>query len=238
MRSISDLASLGDIDIRSNVVIYGEVEIDDFTTIFDGSVIGREPMAAGIISHKPNAIGKTRIGKRCVIGANAIIYQGAVIGDDCLVGDGTTIRENTTIGNNTVVGSNVTIQNGAVIGDRVKIVDLSHITFDCTIGDDSFISVGVYTMNDNSMARGGEVIGPKIGKRVRIGGGALLLPGIIVGDDAIIGAGSVVTKDVPEGGKVMGIPAKTKAEMVSYNYEHFYEFEGWPERASQKWPPE
>jgi acetyltransferase-like isoleucine patch superfamily enzyme len=137
-----------------------------------------------------------------------VIYAGVDLAGENLLGDGVKIRENTTVGRQTIIGSNCTVQNGAVIGDRVRIVDLSHITFDCEIGDDSFISVGVYTMNDNSMSRGGEVVGPKIGKRTRVGGGAMFLPGVKVGDDAIVGAGAVVTHDVPNGGKVMGVPAR------------------------------
>jgi len=185
------------------------VTIPASTTVFPGAIIGRVPMAAGVIARKPEEPRETKIGERCVIGANAVIYAGVHLGDDCLIGDGTIIRENTTIGDSTVVGSNCTVQNGATIGNRVKIVDLTHITYDCVIGDEAFISVGVYTMNDNSMQRGGEVVGPKIGARARVGGGALLLPGVLIGEDAVVGAGAVVTHNVPDGEKVMGVPART-----------------------------
>lgn len=186
------------------------VEIPASTTVYPGAVVGRTPMAAGVIARQPMVPRETVIGEGCVIGANAVIYAGVHMGDNVLIGDGTTIRENTTIGSDTVIGSNCTVQNGAIIGSRVKIVDLSHITFDTVIGDEAFLSVGVYTMNDNSMQRGGQVVGPKIGRRSRIGGGALLLPGVRVGEDAIVGAGAVVTKDVPPGDVVMGIPARAR----------------------------
>lgn len=216
------------------------VEIPESTVVYPGAVIGRVPRAAGVISHAPEVQRETKIGERCVIGCNAVIYAGAQIGDDVLIGDGTTIRENTVVGNGTVIGSNCTVQNGARIGERVKIVDLSHITFDCVIGDESFISVGVYTMNDNSMQRGGEVVGPKVGKRVRIGGGAMLLPGVRIGDDAVVAAGAVVTKDVRPGDQVMGIPAKTRQQLPVHNVDReFIEYpEGWPPRPYEEWPPE
>ena len=188
--------------------LFEPVSIPDSTRVFPGAVIGRVPMAAGVIARQPEKPRETKIGERCVIGANAVIYAGVHIGNDVLIGDGTCIRENTDIGDGTVVGSNCTVQNGAKIGKRVKIVDLSHITYDCVIGDEAFISVGVHTMNDNSMQRGGEVIGPKIGARARVGGGALLLPGVRVGEDAVVGAGAVVTHDVEPGTRVMGIPAR------------------------------
>ena len=184
------------------------MSIHPSVVLHTGAVIGRIPRGAGVISNPPKVERETIIGPGCVIGANAVIYAGVQLGSNVLIGDGTIIRENTVVGDDTVIGSNCTVQNGATIGSRVKIVDLSHITYDCTIGDEAFISVGVYTMNDNSMQRGGEVVGPKIGKRARIGGGAMLLPGVRIGDDAIVAAGSVVTKDVPPGAKVMGLPAK------------------------------
>lgn len=215
------------------------VQIPDSTTVYPGAIIGRMPMAAGVIARQPEEPRETIIGERCVIGANAVIYAGVHLGDDCLIGDGTIIRENTTIGYSTVIGSNCTVQNGAIIGNKVKIVDFSHITFDCVIGDEAFISVGVYTMNDNSMQRGGEVIGPKIGARARIGGGALLLPGVRIGEDSVVGAGSVVTHDVRPTACVMGVPAKTKEQAVTSKIDdEFLVFEEWPPRPYPEWPPE
>jgi len=212
------------------------VAIPASTTVYPGAIIGRVPMAAGVIARKPQVLRETKIGERCVIGCNAVIYAGVQMGDDCLIGDGTIIRENTTIGQSTVIGSNCTVQNGAVIGNRVKIVDLSHITFDCVIGDEAFISVGVYTMNDNSMQRGGEVVGPKIGARARIGGGALLLPGVNVGADSIVGAGSVVTHDVAPGATVMGVPARLPIIRSYPAPDLFGEFFEMPAR--REWPTE
>jgi acetyltransferase-like isoleucine patch superfamily enzyme len=234
-------SSIGvDCTIYPYVVIEDNVRIADRVTLFHGAILGKPPKVAGVIARKPEVeFPTTTIGLGTVIGAHAVIYAGAQIGANCLIGDGVTVRENTIIGDESVVGSNSTIQNGARIGKRVKIVDLSHITFDCVIGDESFISVGVYTMNDNSMQRGGEVIGPKIGERARVGGGALLLPGVHIGDDAVVGAGSVVTHDVAPEARVMGVPAKTRAQEVSKPFdESFYEFPGgWPSRPYSEWPP-
>lgn len=220
------------------VTVSEDAVIEEGVSIYPGAVIGRPPQGAGIIARNPEALHPTYIGHGSVIGSNTVIYQGVTLEGNNLIGDGACIRENTLVGEGTIIGSNVTIQNGAKIGDRVRIVDLSHITFDCEIGDDSFISVGVYTMNDNSMGQGGEVVGPKIGRRVRIGGGAMLLPGVVIGDDAVVGAGAVVTHDVAPGSKVMGIPAKTKVQRVAnVEVESFIEFDEWPERPYKDWPP-
>jgi UDP-3-O-[3-hydroxymyristoyl] glucosamine N-acyltransferase len=234
---IDPQATIGqDCEIGAYVVIEGPVLIGRNTTIFAGAYIGKPPRAAGVVANQPVAMRTTHIGAGSVIGSHAVIYAGARLEGRNLVGDGTAIREDTDVGEDTVIGSNCTVQNGARIGRRVKIVDLSHITFDCVIGDECFISVGVYTMNDNSMQRGGEVIGPKIGRRVRIGGGAMLLPGVEIGDDAVIAAGAVVTKNVSSEETVMGIPAKTKVQRLTPIPEHDWPtFERWP---YEKWPPQ
>lgn len=222
------------------VVVEKGVWVGDDVTVFPGAYLGKQPKVAGVIAREPHVHNLiTKIGAGSVIGTNAVIYAGVSIGRSVLIGDGVTVREDTEIGDESVVGSNSTIQNGAKIGKRVKIVDLSHITFDCEIGDESFISVGVYTMNDDSMQRGGEVVGPKIGKRARVGGGALLLPGRRIGDDALIGAGSVVTHDVPPGGRVMGVPARAPVPrpVAPDLFGEFFE-EGMPEPPSASWPLE
>jgi acetyltransferase-like isoleucine patch superfamily enzyme len=90
-----------------------------------------------------------------------------------------------------------------------------------------FWSVGVLSMNDNGFGSGGELRPPHVAQGASIGGGAVLLPGVHVGEDAIIGAGSVVTKDVASSTKVMGVPAREKRESdrevsESYYFGSFY----------------
>lgn len=229
-----------DCHIHPHVVIESGVEIGDHVTVFPGAYLGKQPRIAGVIARTPEVQNEaTRIGDGSVIGTHAVIYAGVQIGSSVLIGDGVTVREDSEIGDQTVVGSNSTIQNGAVIGKRVKIVDLSHITFDCVIGDEAFISVGVYTMNDNSMQRGGEVIGPKIGSRARVGGGALLLPGVEIGEDAVIGAGAVVTHHVAPNARVMGVPAKERMARTETDEEIWGSYyDSGVDRPYPVWPPE
>jgi len=129
-----------------------------------------------------------------------------------LIGDGASIREKCRIGSRCIISRYVTINYNTRIGDRTKIMDLTHITGNCTIGNDVFISLTVGMTNDNVPGAGvydeARIKGPIICDDVFIGAGATLLPGIKIGEKAVIGAGAVVTKDVDAGKVVMGVPAK------------------------------
>lgn len=202
-----------DVTIHPLVVIAEGVTVEDGVIIFPGAYIGKRPtVPAGIIRQRPKGEqAPTVIGSGSVIGANAVIYAGNRIGANVLIGDGVTLRENGRVGEMCVIGNNSTLQNDVRIGNRVRIVDLSHITAHVEIGDDVFWSVGVLSMNDNAMGPGGELQPPSVGAQAKIGGAAILLPGVKVGADATVAAGSVVTRDVEPGQLVMGVPAKPRA---------------------------
>lgn len=192
-------------EIGAYAVIGDHVAIDERVTVYPHAVIGRPPQSAGIVPPKEFIVG-VQIAAGSVIGAHAVIYQGVVIHYNVLIGDGAKIRENTTIGVDCVIGSNSTLQNDVVLGDRVRVVDLSHITAGVRVGDDVFWSVGVLSMNDNRNGQG--LAAPQIGAKAFIGGGSILLPGVDIGEEAVVAAGSIVTKDVKTGSRVQGVAAK------------------------------
>lgn len=129
-----------------------------------------------------------------------MIYPNTVIGKGC------------EIGNDCIVSRNVSVNYNTYIGNNTKIMDNSHITGNMKIGSCVFISVQVATTNDNTMGRSGydekHVKCPVIGNYVTVGAAANILPGVNIGENAVVGAGSVVTKDVPENKVVMGVPAR------------------------------
>lgn len=153
-----------------------------------------------------------------VIGANSILcpgvvlYAGSRIGHNNLLGDFCSIREECTIGNNCIISRNVSVNYNTVIGNDTKIMDNSHITGNMKIGNHVFISVLVATTNDNTMGRQeyaeDHVQGAVIGDYVTIGAAANILPGVNIGENAIIGASALVTKDVPGNKVAMGVPAR------------------------------
>ena len=106
----------------------------------------------------------------------------------------------------------VTINYNATVGDRTRILDFSHITGNCTIGNEVFISTMIATTNDNALGAKGyseeQMKGPIIEDGAMIAANVTMLPGVRIGERAIVGAGSVVTKDVAPGSTVMGVPAR------------------------------
>ncbi len=175
------------------------------------SVFGRQPYPTAANRRAVSQlVGSGRIGSGSVVGCLCVIYAGVFIGRDVCVGDHAVIREDVRIGDRCVIGAKVDIQYGATIGDDVRLLNEVQIAGGTVIGNGSFLGPGVQTANDPFVAhfsldeykdRG--QIGPQIGKNVFVGVGAILLPGIRIGDGALIGAGAVVTKDVPSGAKIL-----------------------------------
>lgn len=198
--------------VHPNVIIESGVEIGANVEIFPGAYLGKEPKGAGATARTPVFERKISIGKNCSIGPNAVIFYNVEIGENCLLGDGASIREKCTIGSFCILSRYVTVNYNTHIGDRVKIMDLTHITGNAIIEDDVFISTMVGTTNDNLIGADGydeeRIIGPRIRRGAMIGVGACILPSTEIGEESIVGAGSVVTKNVAPRQVVMGIPAR------------------------------
>jgi len=129
------------------------------------------------------------------------------IGDGSRVGSMTLIHEGASIGSGTTIGSHCNICK-CTIGDRVSIQTACHITRGVVVEDDVFIGPGVITLNDK--LTGGDMVYPRICRGAKIGGGSVILPGVTIGENVVVGAGSVVTRDIPAGQTVVGNPARAR----------------------------
>jgi len=209
---ILDDVQIGDnVYIGHNAVIHEGTRIGNGTFIDDGSILGRMPRSGALSRSKASKeLPPLEIGNNCVISAHVILYKGTKIGDEVMIGDFVSIREHNIIGDKTIIGRLISMEPRTVIGQRVRTAAVTHLTSDMIIEDDAFIGSHISTTNDNQMGRGIARVykGPHIKRGARVGSNATLLPGVVIGEEAVVAAGAVVTRDVPDRKIVMGVPAK------------------------------
>ena len=167
------------------------------------------------------------IGRNATIRPFTTIYAGNTIGDDFQTGQGASIRENNVIGNNVSVGTNAVLEFDNKIGNNVRIHSLAFLEM-VTVEDDVFIGPNVvFTDDPHPMGcpKYKECLGGATVKRLaRIGANCTILPGVTIGENTLIGAGSVVTKDIPDGVVAAGSPARViKSVDELACYPEFYE---------------
>lgn len=160
--------------------------------------------------------GEVVIGDNCKLRSGTIIYQSVRIGDHFETGHHVVIREDVRIGSGVSIWTNTVVDYSCVIGDRVKIHSNGYVAQYTVIEDDVFIAPGVIFANDKYPVSS-SLEGPHIKKGARIGVNVTILPGIVIGEEALVGAGSVVTKNVPARAVVIGNPAHAAGTVDAIN---------------------
>lgn len=182
-----------------------------------GAVIGRQPRLARTSTVKASALPPLEVGDDSIIGAYAVVSAGTKLGKNVMVADMAGVRERCELGDNVVVGRGATVENDTTIGARTKIQTGAYVTAYMTIEEDVFIAPMVTTTNDNYMGRTekrfAEKRGAIIRRGARVGGNAVLLPGVVIDSETFVAAGSVVTRDTKPGTVMMGVPAKERREV-------------------------
>jgi UDP-2-acetamido-3-amino-2,3-dideoxy-glucuronate N-acetyltransferase len=202
---------LNDRSVGANVVIYPGVELGIGCTIQDGAVIGK-PLVLGPHSRVDTpSTGSTVLEDGCSIGCYAVVVAGARIGRNAVVGDHTFIRENASLGAEAILGAGSQVGSGVPIGARSRLMNVVLVGRGSVVEEDVFVGPAVVMTNDPTMGRRGEgqnLEGVLLRRGCRIGAGAIFLPGVEVGEEAIVAAGSLVTRDVAPRTLVMGSPAR------------------------------
>jgi acetyltransferase-like isoleucine patch superfamily enzyme len=209
---LSPTAAVGEgVTFGAHVVVHDGVVIGDGCTIGDSAVLGKTPSLGRRSTAARGALDPLVLEAGVIIGAQAIVFAGTQIGAGAIVGDQAFVRERTTIGPDTVIGRATGVDNDVRIGARVRIQSQGYVTAFSLIEDDVFFGPCAMTTNDATAARhpkGEPLQGATLRRACRIGGGAVLLPGVEVGEEAFVAAGAVVTSDVAPRKVVMGVPAR------------------------------
>ena len=188
-----------------NIKIYKNVKLGKNVTIEEFCVIGKPP------KNKKNGELKTVIGDNSVIRSHAVIYSGNSIGDNFQCGHHIVMREENRIGNNVSIGSGTDIEHHVTIEDNVRLHSNVFVPEYTILKKDSWIGPNVVFTNaryPNSRSAKENLRGALVKSKAKIGANCTILPGITIGENSLIGAGSVVARDIDDGKIAAGNPAR------------------------------
>ena len=202
--------------IGSGAVLHPGTRVGDRCVIEACAVLGKEPRLRSGSSAAGAALTPPVLGRGVSVCCGAVVYAGADIADGAIIGDHAQVRERVSIGEETVVGRGSTVDFGAAVGSHVLIQTNVYVTGESIVEDEVFLGPGVLTTNDDTMGRhrrGEALLGPVFRRACRVGGGVTLVPGVVVGEEAFVAAGALVTRDVGRRQVVMGVPARVVREV-------------------------
>ena len=198
--------------IADTAIVYPGTQLGEGVQIHDYAVVGKQPALSPRSTAAREELPPLQIGPGTIVSTGAIVFAGTRVGARVIVGDQACVRERCEVGDDAVIGRGALVENDTSIGSLTKIQANAYITAYSTLEEEVFIAPCVITTNDNFMGRTERRHalrrGPTIRRGARVGGGAVLLPGIEIGEEAFVGAGAVVLRDVPARAVVVGNPAR------------------------------
>jgi acetyltransferase-like isoleucine patch superfamily enzyme len=199
-------------EIAATAIVYPGTVVGEGCRILDYAVVGKQPALSPRSTARQEELPPPELGPGTIVSTGAVVFAGSRVGARVIVGDQACIRERCELGDDVVVGRGSLVENDTTVGARTKIQAMAYITAYMTVEEDVFIAPCVQTSNDNFMGRTERRHelrrGPTIRRGARIGVGAVLCPAVEIGEEAFVGAGTVVVKDVPPRVVVVGNPAR------------------------------
>src|SRR6478752_5732496 len=205
-------------EIHPSAIVHPGTVLGEGVRVLENAVVGKQPSLGASSTAKRDPLPATVVGDGTIISTGAIVFAGSRIGARCIVGDQSCIRERVELADDCILGRGSLIENDTTVGAGTRIQAEAYITAYSTLEEDVFIAPCVVTTNDNYMGRTerrkAEMRGPTIRRSARVGGGAIICPGVEIGEEAFVGAGAVVTKDVPPRMLVVGNPARVLRDVT------------------------
>ena len=199
-------------EIHHTAIVYPGTVLGEGVQVLEYAVVGKQPTLSPRSTAKREELPPAEIGDGTIVSTGAVVFAGAKVGARVILGDQSCVRERVVVGDDVVIGRGSLVENDTTIGAMTRIQAEAYITAYSTLEEHVFIAPCVVTTNDNFMGRTERrhelVKGPTIRRGARVGGGAVLLPGVEIGAEAFVGAGAVVTKDVEPRMLVVGNPAR------------------------------
>lgn len=198
--------------VAATAVVFPGTGLGRGVVIEDHAVVGKQPTLGRSSTALREPLPSLVVGDGCSILAGSVVFAGSALGESVIVGDQACVRERVVVGAHTVIGRGALVENDVSIGARCRIQANVYLTAYTTVEDDVFVAPCVVTANDDFMGRTERRHalrrGPRIRRAARIGAGAVLLPGVEIGEEAFVGAGAIVTHNVPARTVVVGNPAR------------------------------
>ncbi|MFD6160066.1 hypothetical protein ACFWF7_29925 [Nocardia sp. NPDC060256] len=201
--------------IGAFAIVHGGSTLAEHARVEEHAVVGKPELGYAVGRTYSGAGDCTVIGVGSVIRSGAVVYADVRVGVQTVVGHHTLLRTGVQVGAQTQLGHHLVVERDTRIGDDVRCSPGSHITSSSVLADRVFLGAGVRTINDKTLTwrhpdREPQLVAPQFGTAARVGSGSVIMAAVRIGDYALVGAGSLVTHDIPPGAMAYGHPARVQ----------------------------
>jgi acetyltransferase-like isoleucine patch superfamily enzyme len=201
-------------------VVHGGTQLDPQARVEEHVVVGKPEQGYAVGTIHPGSGSLTTVGTGAVLRSGAVVYADVRIGANTVIGHHTLLRTGVRVGTDTLLGHHLVVERDTHIGRNVRCSPGSHLTSSVRVADRVFLGAGIRTINDKTLTwrhpQRDPILTPPIFRTgSKVGSGTTVLAGVTVGEHALVGAGSVITHDIPPGVVAYGNPARVHGQACS-----------------------